>query len=515
MQIDDFYRQMHSINGLVAGNSKLILLGRPNAFTTNDEEIYVLRGMKRLADGNGYSFRPGAVKYRHYRIAPFTEAQTDEFVEKYLHARNMDGTSRLNDEEITARANEVKRLVKADAELFRKPVHVRIITDLARAPDYDLWNFEARASRWQLYDDFFESLLVREVEKDGRDRIRKSDRLVFLERLAQWLWRSRDGMTSFRFDDLPDSLLDGMSVITQGEIELRSLLRELLMGPIIERKSDDIFYFGHRSFAEYLIASTLYRRVPMASDHSFYSSMFRDGVETFLSERQEDEKLAEWLPTFWNSKASISFEYFQFLVGAGGGMDAVRAAVGKDSHLGKVFECFGENLEFTSEVVDALHKVLLHPNEERFVFANALLNLARIYGLYDDKTGARIIAGVLDRFLNGITIPERQTTGWAKPHYEDARLAAISLITEVHGGAFSRMDVDFQGFGGRLESLSQRYGFSFNWNGHSALSLFTGPPESFEYKVVLPLMKPENAEKLRIFSINEHHLGALFIKEVR
>jgi hypothetical protein len=509
MQIDDFFRQMRTINSLVDGKAKVVLLGRPNAFTSNDEEVFVLRGMKRQIDGRKFISIPDATKYRHLRIAPFTPSQTEEFVEKYLAAKNATASHALSDAEIAARTQEVKRLVGADPELFGKPVHLRIITDLARVPEYDLGSFSSKASRWQLYADFFDSLLERELERDGRDRIRKEDRLKFLERLAQWLWRSRDGVTSFRVEEVPDILTQ--DIATQAHGTQGSLLKDLLMGPIIERKADDVFFFSHRSFAEYLVASTIFRDLPGGRNHTAYSSMYSDGVEIFLRERVTGTELAEWPKSLAASNANISFDYLKFLSQCAGGLGNLIVQLGAETPFAIVLKAFGDDLTFTPESVEALYAALRHPSKERFYYATSLLNIARMYGANDNKTGTRYIAGVLDRFFNGVKLVDEGRSAWVKPHYEDARHIATNLITNINSSGI--INVDFGTMIDAMETQSQFATVKFNYSSMSAMSLFIGTEPLVNMTQVAPHMKQENVEKIAIFSKRQSQLSAIFIKE--
>jgi len=509
MQIDDFFRQMKTINGLVEGKSKVVLLGRPNAFTTNDEEVFVLRGMKRQIDGRKFISIPDAIKYRHLRIAPFTPAQTVEFVEKYLAAKNSTSNEPIGSAEIEARTQEVKRLVGADPELFGKPVHLRIITDLARVPEYDLGTFSSKASRWQLYADFFDSLLDRELERDGRDRIRKEDRLKFLERLAQWLWRSRDGVTSFRVDDVPESLIS--DITTQAHSTNESLLKDLLMGPIIERKADDVFFFSHRSFAEYLVAATIYRELPGGRNHTAYSAMYSDGVETFLRERVTDSEFEEWPKTLATSNANISFEYLKFLAQCAGSLSNLLVCLGVESPLSIVLKSFGDALEFTPDAVDKLYATLRHPNKERFLYATSLLNIARMYGANDDKLGGRYIAGVLDRFFNGVKLVDEGRSGYVKPHYEDARQVATHLAPNITSAGI--VHLEFEKLLEILDAQHQGSNIRFNYSSMSATSLFIATERTISMQQIVPHMKPENVEKIAIYTKRQSLLSNIFIMD--
>lgn len=105
------------------------------------------------------------------------------------------------------------------------------------------------------------------------------------------------------------------------EDDLMPLCRELLVGSILEKKSGDTFYFGHRSFAEFIVADRMLNRPPDPRDHERYSRVFRDGVREFLIDAGSSEDVKAWSKTFSSSTGRISQAYIDFLSQPHGGVE--------------------------------------------------------------------------------------------------------------------------------------------------------------------------------------------------
>ena len=220
MSWSDFRAQIGSLNRLTHGKAKVILLGRPTAFVSAEEHVHVLRGRK--PHGDGFRRLPDWPEFREFDLEPFSAAERGKFVRDYLAMRGAGDPTR-DAEWIDQRAREVNRLADHDPEVFSKPVHARILTDLAADPDVDLAPFALGVSRWSLYQVFFESLAEREVDKTARRPIRDAKRLDFLREIAFWLWLRKGGATSFSAHDIPDSLIEGL-----GSIDIQGFTRGLM-----------------------------------------------------------------------------------------------------------------------------------------------------------------------------------------------------------------------------------------------------------------------------------------------
>ncbi|MEM5473859.1 NACHT domain-containing protein [Hoeflea sp. AS60] len=298
MTFADFRSQLIEINKLVRGNSRVLLLGRPNAFLSVDERHYVLRGRARIADDRWYRI-PDWPEFTEYRLRDFSAEDRAKFVMRYLSYVSSEDAGQ---EWIKQRVEEVNRLAEAEPLVFGKPVHAKILSDLASDPSIDLHEFGRRVSQWQLYDLFFRSLLRKEVEKDARRPIGEENRLEFLRRLAFWLWSEQAGQTAFSAFDIPPSLLDDLN--DGDSSDEQSKKREYLLGAFLEEKGGSTYFFQHRSFAEFLVADHMVNNPPDHQQHPMYASLVKEGVEEFLLNHPNPKSITGWLRTLGSESES-------------------------------------------------------------------------------------------------------------------------------------------------------------------------------------------------------------------
>ncbi len=301
----DFRTQVQALNQLCGSKSKIILLGRPSAFISLDEHVYVLRGMKRFDEG--WRKLPDWPEFYEFDLKEFSALERNMFIRGYLQSRGeIVNNSNVDSRWIEKRANELNDIAETEADLFNKPVHAKIITDLATDPTVDLAPFKSGISRWQLYEMFFSTLVERESEKEARRPIGESDRATFLRQIAFWLWTAKGGATSFDAADLPEIIFKRVAVGDSSDIE--SLKREYLSGSFLGKKTGDIYFFAHRSFAEYLVASYLLNNIPSHDNHIVYSNLMRDGVLVFLNECPNPQPVSRWLENIAEAKGTFRLE---------------------------------------------------------------------------------------------------------------------------------------------------------------------------------------------------------------
>lgn len=323
----EFRNEIRELNLLNKGKSKVILLGRPSAFTSDDEHLEVLRGRWRQEGGITTRLRDWP-EFREYELAPFSRAERIDFVRRYLlHAacEPIENPSA----EILKRIDEVNHLADLEPEVFGKPVHAFILVELALDANFDLSKFADGVTRWTLYAQFFALLARRETEKPARSPIEASARLEFLRRVALWAWEDRDGATSFRAADLPALLFDGLP---EGDAEtLEDKKREYLAGAFLERKANDNYFFPHRSFAEFLVAEHLALHPPLSNQHQHRALLVRDGVSEFLDVAPTNLRVADWCATLDVDSGELPIDYLLFLIDRAKGFPQAAGKLAPDS----------------------------------------------------------------------------------------------------------------------------------------------------------------------------------------
>ncbi|HEV2816210.1 MAG TPA: hypothetical protein VGW40_03170 [Allosphingosinicella sp.] len=397
----DFRAQVSELNKLIVPGSKVILLGRPAAFLSMEEHVHVLRGRKRILEG--WRRMREWPEFTEYDLQSFTPAERSDFVKRYLaSAMTQDETYQLSASQIEARAQQVNRLADQDHEVFSKPVHAKILTDLAADPNVDISRFENGMSRWDLYNAFFQPLMERETEKEARRPITEVPRSSFLEELSYWLWTEKDGTTSFSAAEIPVNLLSLMP--DGGAVDDDAKAREYLSGTFLEKKSGDIFYFGHRSFAEFLVAKRMTHTPPTAAEHARYSHLLRDGVKSFLSEGGSKDILGAWTTSLSRATGSIRLNYISFLAEKKGSFRDLVRDLDRGSIWHELLQLFGQTITFGPVLENNLFRALPKAGNVLSALILRMLdaNLTFGGGLRQEETYVRLAAILMDKFFGQI-----------------------------------------------------------------------------------------------------------------
>lgn len=423
----DFRATLKELNKLVGGMSKVLLLGRPSAFTSESQHNHVLRGLRQL--GSDWQRIEGWPTFREYDLKDFSIEERQKFVYRFLRYRQKNGIIKASDEQVTERANEVNKLASKDLELFSKPVHAKILTELTSSPELDLSRFSKGVSKWNLYETFFQLLAEREVEKDVRRPISEEHRLSFLREVAFWLWSAKGGATAFEAEDIPDFLFKSLE--NSDGCDPEGIKREYLTGSFLEKKSGDIFYFSHRSFAEFLVAERMVKSPPAAADQATYSALAKDGVSAFLSDCPQNDKIIEWKATLSEARGTLHFEYLNFLSEKCGGLKNLYSELPK-CLLKNILIVFGSTLEFTADTASQIYKRLrTQDNEEFFLLLHVLQIHIALSGGNIKKYLAAIAAAILDRVFETAELDTSSQRVHIQDISADSRMAAIQILPKI------------------------------------------------------------------------------------
>lgn len=136
-------------------------------------------------------------------------------------------------------------------QLLERPVHAQMLCEIAAHPD----QLRTDMSVYELFDSFVHYLLLRELEKRGRDKdfpIKVRRRLN--ASLAWWLWE-RGGASTTTLNDIPQPLCDEATRDISHSLQKEEMRRELIQGCLIEKGAQTIYF--HRSIQEFLAAEHL------------------------------------------------------------------------------------------------------------------------------------------------------------------------------------------------------------------------------------------------------------------
>jgi hypothetical protein len=240
------------LNQLVAPLSKVVLLGRPSAFLTGEEQDEALHGRVRRLGLDRHV--PGWPNYRELHLRPFSRQQVTTFVQQYLDNLPQ---AKTNDDERRHRLTKYlgnlespqgKRLL----DLASRPVQLGMLMELL--PEYT--GPIERLTVAMLYEAFIDLLLRRESAKPARAAFTPEQRLRFAARVAYWMWQD-DQRSDVDVRKVPEALFDGYLDNVSRDVQPLDIKRDLLNGGFLDRKPPNIFFFPHRSFQEYLVAEHL------------------------------------------------------------------------------------------------------------------------------------------------------------------------------------------------------------------------------------------------------------------
>lgn len=252
---DEFQFNFKQLNRLVVGNSKVILLGRPTAFLSNEEHRHALHGIRVVS---GAEFRePDWPDYQEVHLAPFDRKQVEEFLDKYLRYKYETTESALVKRRIHRLLESAPDEIgsKQLADIARRPVQLRMLAEILPQWDGDLSELTISI----LYSVFIDLMIEREQEKLARRYFGTRERRRFARQLALWLWRSKREM-NVKAEDIPLVILEEYQKRSIDDLE--AIRRDLVSACFLEKKASGALYFPHRSFQEFLVAEEIAEQMP-------------------------------------------------------------------------------------------------------------------------------------------------------------------------------------------------------------------------------------------------------------
>lgn len=307
MTASDFFSNFREFNRLLKGQSKVLLLGRPNALPSDAQDL-VFRGTKKVGGQSVASteFAP----WEEWTLAFFEEAESRALLDRLLAGltAKYEAAHRFTYGEDFLQRRTAEVLQRVPVDLLARPVHVQLIAELAADPNFDFEGFNS----YRLYDHFIRSMVERDTnQKRARRAIPLNERLQFQRDLAWWAWR-RVGKVqgSFTRDEIPSTLLanlpDGNATDFEGK------LNEYIVSTLTEEKHSGVLYFAHRSFQEFLIAERLRLAKPDPSAHAEYSAHLTPDIFSFLSQAPDLSYLRDWYDTLGGSSGPLTPSYIRF-----------------------------------------------------------------------------------------------------------------------------------------------------------------------------------------------------------
>ncbi len=257
---DAFCYNFRELNRLVCAQSRVIILGRPTAFLSDEEFNHAIKGIRIV--GEEQMREPGWPEYQPIELRPFARQQIRTFLHRYIsHQRNaitnVAKESKISFKELRKfdKAEEAiaqisdKRLI----DLARRPVQLRMLAEVLPQWKKDVDELTVCI----LYQFFIDLMIEREMQKEVRRFYSADVRRHFAGDLAFWMWIQR-GTMNLTEAQIPDEVV---APYGHRDENLDAVRRDLLSACFLERKLGGAFYFPHRSFQEFLVAETICRRI--------------------------------------------------------------------------------------------------------------------------------------------------------------------------------------------------------------------------------------------------------------
>ncbi|MEV4283627.1 NACHT domain-containing protein [Actinoplanes xinjiangensis] len=278
---NDFEYNLGQLYRLHDGDSRLIVLGRPTAFETDEEHQMALHASGGRADA-------GWPNCFEVELSPFNNEEIRAFLGRYVRYRRPDLAA--PDIEVAALWDKVGSRHLRD--VARRPVQLRMLAEIL--PEYAGEISELDLAR--IYDIFIghliDTVIKREDDKSSRAAFDSTERRAFLTALAFWLWKEQKAA----FVESATVPLELVEPYAKGR-NLLAVRRDLFAGSPLDRRIGERFGFPHRSFQEFLVAETIWSRLRTGSltlaeadplvnhEVSFFMTLQRGRQETAAAAR--------------------------------------------------------------------------------------------------------------------------------------------------------------------------------------------------------------------------------------
>ncbi len=300
----EFAHNFSQLCRLTTPKAKGILLGRPSALLSEDEELFVLRGKRR--EGNQIFTVEGAPDYQELRLRHFSSEQALDFIRRYATYRS-EIDAALRGEVLSLADMEVRTAeIRSDPEMLAlvgRPVQAKMLADLALDPAVQWRSF----TRYTLYREFIRRISEREARKPSRAAFNQESRSSFLRRIAWWVWR-RSSSSGFKVVEMPDTVLAGLPDLVEADIQ--SVKRDLIAGSLLEKKSAETYYFPHRSFTEFLVGEYMCVEgsPPSGMALADFAAALTPEIRDFIKESPHKDTVALWADNINDSETGLSAE---------------------------------------------------------------------------------------------------------------------------------------------------------------------------------------------------------------
>ncbi len=252
MDVSDFEYTFSEMSALFKGDSKVVILGRPDSFFTDEEEDRVIKAVLG-----------GRSAYSKIELAMWDVDQVETYITGCING----GMIPFADEaEKTALVALKDKVIENEFDVISRPVQLKMFTTLMR----EFLGGDAEFNRYDLYFKFIYDFARREDAKASRKFTESRDwkygysdpRTVFMQNIAWWVLTEKKENRFFP-KDIPFELLPKE---LREKSDRDAALREIILGSVVEPELKRVapsavemkgfrsYYFPHKSYIEFLVA---------------------------------------------------------------------------------------------------------------------------------------------------------------------------------------------------------------------------------------------------------------------
>lgn len=288
MSWDTLKYNLAQLNRLVCDGSKVVLLGRPTAFLDHSEHLEALKGIKIVNERQVQI--PDWPQFEEIEIAPFSRNEVIDYCSKLTAVLREKDENDATIHKLKLFSESLAAGDRKIVDIAGRPVQLKMLMDILPTFEGEFRDLTVT----ELYAEFTEMAFAREVSKSSRRRFNARQRMEFVFRLAYEMWT--DGQRrQILAHEIPKSLYEHLC--HDGE-DPDAVLRDLLVGSLMERKGTDGFFFAHRSFQEFLVANELAERIFRRDETVFALGFATTEIQAFflnLAGLSGCQKLVRWV----------------------------------------------------------------------------------------------------------------------------------------------------------------------------------------------------------------------------
>jgi hypothetical protein len=253
MDFDDFVYTFEQMKPLFSGSAKVIILGRPDSFLSNQEEDEVLNA---LFEGRSDLKKQMA----SVDLAFFTKEEVLTYLNTYIRARDVP----LSPEQANNYHELMARLPDSEDHILMRPIQLNMFTKIMD----DVLSSQVTINKYELYRRFIYRFISRETRKPARRPTKgaptseeiNADRAAFMQAMAWWILNTKKE-NRFLPEEIPVQLIPRTIRLNRSH---ETAIREALVGSVIEpvsaagvlgRKAKKYYYFPHKSYVEFLVTN--------------------------------------------------------------------------------------------------------------------------------------------------------------------------------------------------------------------------------------------------------------------